>query len=104
MTKLQTLEDIFMTMLVNAGLEKDESTEMLVGEFMKIFEFRGSLIELQCRISEIELALSQKNKQISSISGDIVDDMQQRNLIDPQVLKLRLQGLIKKEAQMRRGN
>lgn len=99
---MKTLEDVVMAMLVNSGLSKDdESTQMLCGELINLFNFQGSLIELQCRISEIELSLTQKNRQLSEISGEVVDDMQQRGMIDPKVLMLRLQGLKKKEKQLR---
>lgn len=96
MAQAQTPEDLIMIILINAGLSKeDETTQQLAGELANLYEVGMSAVEFQCRISEIELALTQKNKTISSITGKIVDDMQQRNLIDPRLLEVRLKNLKK---------
>jgi hypothetical protein len=95
-----TIEDIVTAMVVDAGLSKeDESTQMLVGNLVNLLQFQASLIELQCRINEIELSLTQKNRML--YGTEVQPDIGNRQLIDPNVLMLRLQGLRKKEKQLR---
>jgi hypothetical protein len=94
MSTPKTPEDLIMNTLVSSGLDReDETTQQLAGTLANLYEYGMSAVEMQSRISEIELSLTQKNKQISSITGKIVDDMQGRNLIDPKILEIRLKNL-----------
>jgi hypothetical protein len=102
MSQAKTPEDLIMVILINAGLSKeDEATQQLAGELANLYSAGMSAVEFQCRISEIELSLTQKNKQISTITGKVVDDMQQRNLIDPRILQIRLKNLKKMQGSQR---
>lgn len=96
MSQPKTPEDLIMNILVSSGLSRDdETTQQLAGSLANLYEYGMGAVEMQSRISEIELSLTQKNKTISAISGKIVDDMQQRNLIDPKILEIRLGNLLK---------
>ncbi len=97
MAQAKTPEDLIMVILINSGLSKeDEATQQLAGELSNLYDAGMNAVELECRISEIELSLTQKNKIISALDGkSIVEDMQQRDLIDPRILSIRLKNLRK---------
>ena len=89
-----TIEEVIMTMLKESGLDpKDETTQQLAGSLSQLFQVEWNRAELAAHIQELELTLKQKNKILygESISVDLAN----RNLIDPNIIKLRLQGLKK---------
>lgn len=91
---MKSLEDIIMETLVQSGLSKDdEATQQLSGSLANLFVAHSEQVELVCRINEVEAALKQTNKML--YGKHIKDDIGDRYLIDPKILRLRLQGLKK---------
>ena len=96
---MKTLLEVITSMLVESGMDpKAETTEMLAGSLHNLFEHEWQKIEVQSSIREVEAALKQKNKML--YGGKISDDIAGRNLIDPKILQLRLQGLKKMQKQL----
>ena len=92
---MKSIEQVITELLVNSGMDKkDEKTQVLAAELNDLFIAGWDRTELGSRIHEITLALKQRNKMLY---GDkITDDIANRNLIDPNIMQLRLQGLRKK--------
>jgi hypothetical protein len=87
-----TPEELIMSVLVEGGLSSDdETTQQIAGKLANFFQIGMSRVEVTCRISEIEQALEQKNKML--YGSQIEDDIGNRNLIDPNILIIRLDQL-----------
>lgn len=92
---MKTLEEMIMTMLIESGMKKkSEQTKRLARSLNNLFQHEWDTIEYTSRIAELELALAQKNKVYSG--GKIIPDLANRNMIDPTMLSVRREGLIRK--------
>lgn len=96
--KAKSLEDVIMEYLVQAGLsEGDEATQQLAGNLTVLFESQLTGIEFSAHIQELELAIKQRNR-IRLDSGEVVNDLANRNMIDPNLLQARVDSLKRQRA------
>jgi len=96
--KMLTIDEVIMTMLKESGLDpEDETVQQLAGSLSNLFQVEWNRAELAAHIQELEMTLQQKNKML--YGNKISDDIANRNMIDPKILMLRLQGLRKARVQ-----
>lgn len=88
------LEETITDLLVESGLSReDEATQQLAGNLANFFGEQYTMIEFNAHIQELQMALQQQNKVM--LAGQVIDDMANRQMIDPRMLRARLDQLMK---------
>lgn len=96
MSDLISLEEAIMNQLVEAGLDRSaEATQEAAGNIERMFQRQLNRAQIVAVVTDLEKALEMRNKILIVSTGEIMEDVGNRKMIDPNILKARADNLRK---------